>query len=298
MSDPGAGAVVGFVGVDTGGSSIHRVFPEWARVLGVPAEVRGHDLPVGAGAEQTREVVARIADDPQHAGALITTHKMAVHDAAGDLFDELDDLAERFGEISSVSKKDGRLVGHAKDPVSAGLALQDFLATDHFARTGGHALVLGCGGAGAAITWCLSRRQDPPRRIVCADHSSLRLDRLVATQAGGEVPLRTVLARGVADGLVAELPPGSLVVNATGRGKDVPGSPLSGQVEFPEGGIAWELNYRGSLDFLHQAEQQVPVVDGWRYFVHGWSQVLAEVFGVELTGELLEQLARAAERVR
>ena len=100
------------------------------------------------------------------------------------------------------------------------------------------------------------------------------------------------------DRALAGMAPGSLVVNATGLGKDAPGSPLTDAAAFPEGAIAWELNYRGSLDFLHQAEQQVPVVDGWRYFVHGWSQVLAEVFGVELTGELLEQLARAAERVR
>lgn len=291
-------AVMGFVGVSTGGSSIHRVFPAWAGELGLAAELRGHDLPVGASAARCREVVGRIADDPRHAGALITTHKMAVHDAAADLFDELDEFAQRFGEISSVSKRDGRLVGHAKDPVAAGLAVQDFLRPDHFARTGGHALVLGCGGAGAAIAWYLARRPDAPERITCVDRSSARLDKLLAAQPADGVRPRPVLARGVADGLVAELPPGSLVVNATGRGKDTPGSPLSGGAEFPAGAVAWELNYRGDLEFLRQAERQVRAVDGWRYFVHGWSQVLAEVFGFALTGRLVERLAGVAERNR
>lgn len=291
-------AVMGFVGVSTGGSSIHRVFPEWAAELGLSAELRGHDLPVGADAARCREVVQRIAEDPQHAGALVTTHKMAVHDAAADLFDELDEHARRFGEISAVSKRDGRLVGHAKDPIAAGLAIEDFLEPDHFERTGGHALVLGCGGAGTAITWYLSQRSDAPERIVCVDRSSDKLDRLLAAQDGGSVALDPVHARGVADGLVAELPPGSLVVNATGRGKDTPGSPLSGGAEFPEHGVAWELNYRGDLEFLRQAQRQVRAVDGWRYFVHGWSQVLAEVFGFELTPELVQRLARAAESVR
>lgn len=40
------------------------------------------------------------------------------------------------------------------------------------------------------------------------------------------------------------------------------------------------------------------MVDGWRYFVHGWSQVLAEVFGFALTGRLVERLAGVAERNR
>ncbi len=52
------------------------------------------------------------------------------------------------------------------------------------------------------------------------------------------------------------LPPGSLVVNATGMGKDRPGSPLGPTSVFPRDGVVWEFNYRGSLDFWHQALAQ------------------------------------------
>ena len=40
------------------------------------------------------------------------------------------------------------------------------------------------------------------------------------------------------------------------------------------------------------------MVDGWRYFIHGWSQVVAEVFGVAVDAGTVERLAQAAEGVR
>ena len=75
---------------------------------------------------------------------------------------------------------------------------------------------------------------------------------------------------------MAAMPPGSLVVNGTGMGKDSPGSPITDQGVFPEKARVWELNYRGELGFLHQARRQEAaralfIEDGWRYFVHGWT---------------------------
>jgi shikimate 5-dehydrogenase len=300
-------AVMEFIGVSTGGSSIMRVFPEWARVLGLPtARLIGHDVPLDAAPDRYRALVAEIKDDPHRLGALVTTHKIAVYRAAADLFDEIDEFAALCGEISSISKHGGRLIGHAKDPITAGLSLEEFLAPDHFARTGGHVLCLGAGGAGTAIVWYLARRADAPERIVCTDVSADRLAGLRDVLTRGGLDDRTLAGHrveGPADALLAELPPGSLVINATGLGKDRPGSPLSTDAVFPAGALVWELNYRGELDFLRAACAQreragLTVVDGWRYFVHGWSQVVAEVFDVELTGPTVEELSRVAARVR
>jgi shikimate 5-dehydrogenase len=88
------------------------------------------------------------------------------------------------------------------------------------------------------------------------------------------------------DRLLARLPPRSLVVNATGMGKDLPGSPLTGRAIFPEEGLAWELNYRGELDFMRQALAQsaarrLKVIDGWFYFLYGWAAITGYVFDVE-----------------
>jgi shikimate 5-dehydrogenase len=303
QTDVATEAAMGFVGVSTGNSAIMKVFPEWARVLGLPAaRLTGFDLPLDAGRERYREVIERIKDDPSLYGALITTHKIAVHRAAADLFDELDEFAALCGEVSSVSKRDGRLIGHAKDPVTAGLALEEFLEPGHFGRTGGELVCLGAGGAATAIIWYLARRADSPGRIVCTDISAERLAELTDVLARGGIDtgrLHTVVADGPADELVAAAPAGSLVVNATGLGKDRPGSPLSAAATFPQGGVVWELNYRGSLEFLHTARSRatadvLTVVDGWRYFIHGWSQVIAEVFGLTLDAETVDRLSAAA----
>ena len=105
------------------------------------------------------------------------------------------------------------------------------------------------------------------------------------------------------DRLVEQLPPASLVVNATGMGKDRPGSPVSDRVRFPDDGLVWEFNYRGPLDFLHQAQHQagerrLRVEDGWRYFVHGWTQAVAEVFDVAMPADTVDELGRIAGEFR
>ena len=103
--------------------------------------------------------------------------------------------------------------------------------------------------------------------------------------------------------IMAAMPDCSVVVNATGMGKDTPGSPITDAGLFPRGGVAWELNYRGELDFMHQALRQaasrgVKVEDGWLYFVHGWTQVVAQVLHVDLTPDLFGRLERIAASVR
>ena len=117
--------------------------------------------------------------------------------------------------------------------------------------------------------------------------------------------MRYVRVEGPADtdALLAALPPSSLVANATGMGKDVPGSPLSRQATFPQHAVVWEFNYRGSLEFLQQARAQqrgheLVVEDGWRYFVHGWSQAVAEVFDLDLTPATVDELGEIAARLR
>jgi shikimate dehydrogenase len=294
-----------FVGVSTASSSIMKVFPLWADILGLDAELVGLDIPLGAPADAYRRAVTEIRDDPSCAGALVTTHKIAVFEAARDMFDALDEFAAGVGEISSIAVRDGRVRGAAKDPVTAGLALEEVLADDHFA-SGAEALCLGAGGAGTAIGWYLGQRKDPPARMTFVDVESNRLRHLreVVSAHAPHVEVRTLTA-GDADvaAELAALPPGSLVVNATGLGKDRPGSPLPPAAGFPERAVVWELNYRGSLEFLAQAREQearrdLTVVDGWRYFIHGWSQVIADVFDLSMEPARVAALAEAAETVR
>jgi shikimate 5-dehydrogenase len=285
------------------------VFPVWADLLGLDADLVGLDLPLDASPEAYRQAMDEMRSDPRCAGALVTTHKIALHDAARDMFDHLDDFAASVGEVSSIAFRDGEVHGAAKDPITAGLSLEEVLAADHFSR-GGHVLCLGAGGAGTAIGWYLAQRRDAPAAMTFVDVDPARLSHLehvvnAHLPRDRPGPALQVLTTAEADSgaLLAQLPPHSLVVNATGLGKDRPGSPLADDATFPANAVVWELNYRGSLEFLQQARKQeaaaqLTVVDGWRYFIHGWTQVIADVFEVPMERETVSRLAEAAWRVR
>ena len=99
-----------FIGVTTGQSSIMRVFPEWADFLGLGdctlqgVDFRPHDVP-----DSYRKAVQFIKEDPLSLGALVTTHKIDFLSASRDLFDELDYYAQLIGEISCISKHEGKV---------------------------------------------------------------------------------------------------------------------------------------------------------------------------------------------
>jgi shikimate 5-dehydrogenase len=226
------------------------------------------------------------------------------------MFEYLDPYAQITGEMSSISKLDGRLEGHAKDPLTAGASLEAIIEPGYFGRTGGHVLCLGAGGSAVATLLHLMNKPDGadrPERFVVVNRSQGRLDHLreMVERLGTDIEVETICNAdpAVNDGLMERLPDHSIVINATGMGKDSPGSPITDAGRFPRNGIAWEFNYRGELDFMHQALRQVDsrnlrVEDGWIYFVHGWSQVVAQVLHVDLTPELFGKLEQAAATVR
>ncbi len=298
-----------FIGVTTGKSSIMPVFPKWAAHLGLKdAVIKGMDFPVHADPIAYREAVTFIKHDPLSLGALVTTHKIDLYAAAADLFDDIDSYARLMHETSCLSKQDGKLVCHAKDPISAGLTLDNFLPADHFAKTGAEMFSVGAGGSTIAHTWHLAQKTrgaNRPSRIIVTDRDQGRLDeiRSIHQTFGLDVPVDYVKVPDAAgnDALLAKLKPGALVINATGLGKDAPGSPLTDAARFPERAIAWELNYRGDLVFLDQARRQqaarhLQVENGWTYFIHGWTQVIAEVFHIDIptSGPGFDALSRIA----
>ncbi|MGQ9786555.1 MAG: shikimate dehydrogenase family protein [Anaerolineae bacterium] len=300
-----------FIGVTTKQSSIMRVFPLWMKELGRPEVViEGVDLQIHDTREAYRQAVAQIKYDPLSLGALVTTHKIDLLNAARDMFDYLDPYAQTCGEVSCISKRDGSLEGHAKDPITAGMSLDALLGKDYFARTGGAVLCFGAGGSAVAIALHFINKKEPgdrPKRFVVVNRSTPRLDHLreMVARHNTDIVFEYVHNEDprVNDAIMATMPEGSIVINATGMGKDRPGSPITNTGLFPRNGIAWELNYRGVLDFMHQALAQresrnVRVEDGWLYFLHGWTQVIAQVLHISIEGALFERLAQIAETVR
>lgn len=300
-----------FIGVTTGSSSIMKVFPDWAGALGLENTVmKGIDIAIHERPEVYRQVVSFIKKDPLSLGALVTTHKIDLYHAAQDLFDELDPYARQFGELSSISKRNGKLVGHAKDPITCGMAMEEFIPVNYW-RTHPEAGVMIMGAGGSAISMCSyymrnAGKGNDPAKIVVANRSQPRLDELRRINDGmnpAQIPTEYHLTPnpGENDRVLAGMAPGSLIINATGLGKDRPGSPLTDQALFPRDAIVWELNYRGERLFMRQAQAQaqsrgVQVIDGWMYFIYGWTQVIAEVFHTEILGERLKKMDEIAAK--
>ena len=300
-----------FVGVTTGKSMIMRVFPAWAKYLELgDCRIKGIDLKLHDEPQRYREVVQFIKDDPLSLGALVTTHKIDLLHATRDMFDGLDDFASLMGEVSSISKKDGRFLGGAKDPISSGLALEAFLPAQHWELTGADAFIMGAGGSSVALCSYLVRPEhddNRPCRLFVSNRSPRRLEEMreIHRKQPVDLPVSYVNTPRPEDNdqVLRMLAPGSLVVNATGLGKDAPGSPITGAAPFPRAGFAWDFNYRGNLVFLEQAkagarEASLTVHDGWLYFIYGWLAVIGEVFQrpIPFHGSVFDELCHLAER--
>lgn len=297
-----------FIGVTTGSSSIMRVFPRWAEHLGIQASIVGIDLPLDASTEAYQEVVSFIKRDPLSLGALVTTHKLNLYKASRHLFDGSGEDTRLLDEVSSISKRGSELWGHAMDPLTSGLSLLAIVGEEYW-QDGEQLTLLGAGGSSLALTLFLHRRQaaglSVPNMVVVTNRREPRLTEMrnIHREIGLQIPVDYVLAPTpeLNDIAVSSSPDGSVVVNATGLGKDRPGSPLTEAARFPSRGIAWDFNYRGDLVFLDQARSQTDaanlrIEDGWVYFLHGWTRVISEVFHITIptSGPEFERLGEIA----
>jgi shikimate dehydrogenase len=303
-----------FIGVTTKQSSIMKVFPKWMEHFGIDACIEGFDFIPHDKPEHYRQAVQFIKDDPKSLGALVTTHKLDCYKASRDLFDGAGPYTQLLEEASSISKRGSQLWAHAKDPITSGLSLEAFMPEGYFAADKKAAVcLLGAGGSSLALTLYLINKaetsNDIPGRVIVTNRSAGRLEEMKNIHAALTLPFAVEYhlcpTAAENDAVVAALPEGSLVVNATGLGKDAPGSPLTDAARFPRNGWVWEFNYRGNLLFLEQARDQqktnnLTIEDGWVYFIHGWTRVIAEVFHLDIpvSGPEFETLSKIAQTVR
>jgi len=302
-----------YIGVTTGKSSIMRVFPKWAEHLGLgDTHFIGIDCKIHDDPNVYRKVVDFIKQDKHSWGALVTSHKIDLYEATKDFFDEVGPYTKLLGEVSSISKREGKLWGHAKDPITAGLSFESFIPKNHWKKTGAEICIIGAGGASLALTAYImmkSEGDNRPSKIYVLNRSTPRLETMKKihekVNLGIEIKYKHCPTPECNDKIVNRLKPGSLVINGTGLGKDAPGSPLTNAAQFPKNGFAWDYNYRGDLVFLDQArlqkeEKNLHVEDGWVYFLHGWQRVIAEVFHVEIltSGPEFDKISKIASKVR
>jgi shikimate 5-dehydrogenase len=302
-----------FIGVTTSNSSIFKVLPVWANYLKLgKCEIKGIDLKIHDDPAKYRETVEFIKNDELSLGAVVTSHKLDLFKASKDLFNELGGYAAMLSEISCISKRNRKLCGHAFDPVTCGLALEAFLPEDHWKKTGAEVFILGAGGSAIAISLYLMKKEhgnNHPSKIYISNRGK---DRLIAmkdihARLNVTVPVEyiNVTSPEMNDSCVNGLNPGSLIINATGLGKDAPGSPITWEAEFPMNGLVWDFNSRGDLIFLDQARKQqrernLIIEDGWTYFLYGWTRAISEIFHIDIptSGKVFDQLSEIAAEIR
>jgi shikimate dehydrogenase len=298
-----------FVGVATAGSQIHQRFPAWTSGTGL--QILGVDIPQDSPREAYRHVLAVIRAAPHVVGAVVTSHKVRLLEAASDLFADLDTTAVAAREVNAIHRSaGGDLHGAATDPIAVRLTLEQTFGTG-FAQELRHVVCLGAGGAAIAILLAICDTDSIESPISTGSvaprlATSFRFDvtdtRDSALSHFHEVASQNDATRNADirlegasrnNEVVTAAPPGSLIINATGMGKDLPGSPTTVEVEFPNRSKIWELNYRGDLAFLRQAQSQqaqqnLEIHDGWRYFLNGWQTALHFALGPIAPSNLAE----------
>jgi shikimate dehydrogenase len=294
-----------FVGVTTGKSFVHRVFPRWLDRMGANGKLFGLDLKLGADSNTYRDTLIALKRTRNCLGALITSHKTGVFEAGQDVFDSVGESAGILREAGVVFWREGKFCCEATDPFSVHEAVKQILTVAGLKRRR-EVIILGAGGAGLALAYALLRSNEfAPERLILTDISNERIvacEHILAPHARSVVVEVKNAIEVSTDAIVANAARDSLIVNATGMGKDIPGSPVSDRCNFPQRACVWDFNYRGERGFLRTADRQkgsrkLEVVDGWYYFICGWFEAMTRVFDVPKTDILLRQFEMDAKLI-
>jgi shikimate dehydrogenase len=293
-----------FVGVSTAGSAALAAFPAWARSLCVEADLLGVDLAKDSTGDTYRQLVTDFRHSREVIGAVITGHKARLFETVREQLDAVDDAARGCREISVLYRNGDCVCGTAVEVRSSRAVLSEIAPERHWATTHGELLMLGAGGTAASLISALFHGRGAGSGVPSAVHlidlvrprAELLAECLTRVSSGTATRIYSVERASL---VLSRLPSGSLVVNATGVGKDIAGSPVPLPARWPREGIFWELNYRGELPLLRDAIRQarargLAVHDGWKLFVAGWSEALAAILNRQLTNEELAAIERAS----
>lgn len=190
-------------------------------------------------------------------GANVTVpHKLAVMAH----LDAVSPLARRAGAVNTVVHRDGRLTGDNTD-VAGFVASLGEACPDAGGRA---ALVLGAGGAARAVV--LALEQLGVGRIAVANRDPERARRLADDLA--PTPVRPVAADAATLG--RELPPATLVVNATSAGWRPGEAPLPLDLldRLAPGAFVVDLTYRDTALLAAARDRGLAALDGLGMLVH------------------------------
>jgi shikimate 5-dehydrogenase len=292
----------GFVGVTTRQSAVVPLFESWCRALRLNWELRHWDIELDASRKVYDQFLSSVRSE-NYVGALVTTHKANLYSLSGLNFDLLEPSCVSLAEVGVVYRRGDAICGGVSDIESGGAVLERIVLSQHWKVGSRRAVVLGAGGAGLAAAWNLAVRGVGHATSVTLVEA--RRDRLLEVQDllsrwPTMVPLTLEHTTADADKFLTSPEPAGLVINATGLGKDRPGSPIASAASLPDRCMVWDFNYRGTLEFLKMARKpavarDIECFDGGDYFAAGWSVVMCRVAGIPWSREIFEVFRVIAE---
>jgi shikimate dehydrogenase len=293
-----------FVGPSASRSRIHSLCPALSRVLGEDLVVASADMPANQAPTAYTSLLLDVLSRDEVAGGVVTNHKLQFFDAFLQLGFPVSSIGKKLGVVSVFRRVGNRFYGTAEEPYAVLPAIDKICrcrCMDYFREI----VIFGAGGAGRAITYAAAAHSSRygVDRITVTDCDLHRIDGFRHLTCCGNLIDLHVARTHVNDRLLREAARGALVVNATGLGKDASGSPISDHVDFPADSAAWDLNYRGSLDFLRQAKSQpsrchVSCHDGFDFFLFDWLEILSFIFRLNLAEEKIRVFIQSAEHFR
>jgi shikimate dehydrogenase len=293
-----ANRLFAFVGVTTKKSAINNFFPLWIKFLDADCTLVGIDIALDASLSQYDGFLEQFLSD-QWIGALITTHKSKIfHKLDSNGYANLTDRAKLLEEASVIYKNaNSEIFGDATDPDAILPILSRLLSDERWLSGCLQILIMGGGGAGLALFYTIVSSGIIVKKIVITESDPLRRQFLIkkvdeiVRKFKSEI-LTEITDSQNSDKTITELGSGALIVNATGMGKDLPGSPIRNPDNIFNNSIIWEFNYRGELKFLNDCvkirdHKNLLIEDGWYYFIHGWANVLCTALNKTVTEKLL-----------
>lgn len=285
-----------FLGVSTQNSAIISLFPAWCEVLGVCCSLRGVDLAIDSSPSSYTSLLEEMKKK-SCVGGLITTHKSNVFRYGETCFKQVSPVSEALHEVSVIYKRKNHseLFGDALDTVSIEPIINKLTETNSLWSKGDkNVVVFGGGGAGLALVYALCNKAiSQPINITIIENNQKRIVFLKKMLNNSILfPLNVeVLHSEQGEFSISHVGKKPLIVNATGMGKDLPGSPIKNFQNIPPESTIWDFNYRGELSFLKYAskyniEKKLLIEDGWDYFLSGWVHVMCMVFNIEISDNI------------
>lgn len=293
-----------FLGVSTDHSMVNNAFPIWMSFLNADVELVGHNLPLNADQSEYDSFLNNLRQQST-VGSLVTSHKANLFQHCKQKFDVISDDSKLLMEISSIRYDSVRdlLIGHNTDILGCKRSLLALtIENDKWLAGDRSIVVLGAGGSGLSIICAAHRFVHNHGKLFVTEIGHARREMARTILSNSDISFVLECANST-DEIISSAGRAPLVINATGMGKDIEGSPVTNIQCFPQSSTFWELNYRGDRPLYHNLLRDcrghgLRIEDGWGFFLDGWLNNITFALNISQDDVISDQFRNVVRHLR